>query len=755
MVGGLLAEEVFSPPCESGEARVLGLDENLVKNRAEAVEDDFRPFSPSKKFRALSSVPEPPQGHTDFVLDINAPLVTVPASLAFQLRPYQKEGVHFLYRRWCEHLGSILGDDMVRVKDCSVSFVTGGRQGLGKTIQVVALVAALIRGCAGRFLVLCPLSCCEQWVAELKKWGGLRSSHYNGNVHAKKAAMANLISGRVDVLVTSYETYVQDVEVFATYDWAAVVFDELHRLKSSRTKLYASCMKFICKRRIGLTGTLMQNNLKELFAVVHFIQAGCFGTSQNFEANFVGPIKKGLRRDATAVELAQSKLASEALHNRLCVGSPPGGAVYLRRDKSLIAHTLPKKEDSILFCAMSPMQIDVYARVLQLPEFLLLKESVENCGLHGVPRRQCCLASRSEELRATMLRAIGSLRKVANSLVRVMDNADLAANALDPNMQVQIKRMHLEHNLDLSGKMRVLEQLLHEWHEEGSKVLIFSQSTKMLDILGRFLSHLDFQFCRLDGSIAGDKRQAIIETFCKSLSKFVFLISTKTGGTGLNLCAANVVVIFDPDWNGSNDAQAADRVYRIGQTRDTKIFRLIAAGTIEESMYMRQVYKVQLGNAAIYRSDEKRLFVEDELFGLASLLQHNETSSRTAEILEKSAKRYEVAKSELADAAGAQKGLLEAIFDRDFEALNEDMLAVEDEDESKAHSALAGVLYSHSTTKLLGDDQGEKVLKFALAERLHEWVSAKTIAERQREHDPETFKRQREAFLQARQHEKK
>ncbi len=119
--------------------------------------------------------------------------------------------------------------------------------------------------------------------------------------------------------------------------------------------------------------------------------------------------------------------------------------------------------------------------------------------------------------------------------------------------------------------MRVLEQLLHEWHNEGSKVLVFSQSTKMMDILGRFLSYLGFQFCRLDGSVAGEKRQAIIETFSNVASKFVFLISTKTGGTGLNLCAANVVVIFDPDWNGSNDAQAADRIYRIGQTRDTKI----------------------------------------------------------------------------------------------------------------------------------------------------------------------------------------
>ncbi len=234
------------------------------------------------------------------------------------------------------------------------------------------------------------------------------------------------------------------METLATYDWAAGVFDELHRLKSSRTKLYAACLKLTCRRRIGLIGTLMQNNLKELYAVVHFVQPGCFGTSHKFDTNFVGPIKNGLRRDATPLELAQSKVASEALHNRLCVGSMPGGPVYLRRDKSLIAHSLPKKEDSILFCAMSPLQIDVYQRVLQLPEFQSLTESVQVCGLHGMPRRQCCLSSRSDELRATMLRAIGSLRKVSNSLFEMADDTDLAAKALGPELQARVKEMHLE-----------------------------------------------------------------------------------------------------------------------------------------------------------------------------------------------------------------------------------------------------------------------------------------------------------------------
>jgi hypothetical protein len=225
------------------------------------------------------------------------------------------------------------------------------------------------------------------------------------------------------------------------------------------------------------------------------------------------------------------------------------------------------------------------------------------------------------------------------------------------------------------------------------------------------------------------------------------------------LCAANVVVIFDPDWNGSNDAQAADRIYRIGQTRDTKIFRLIAAGTIEESMYMRQVYKIQLGNAAIHRSDEKRLFADDELFGLASLLQHNESSSRTAAILEKSSKQYEVVKNELADDARKNRGLLEAIFEQDYDALNAEMLQRDEEGAEEAataeNNAVAGVVYSHSTAKLVGDNQDEKALKNAMVQRLHDPQQhtpngGKTVAQRQQEQDPAAFERQRAAFIQAR-----
>jgi SNF2 family DNA or RNA helicase len=141
-------------------------------------------------------------------------------------------------------------------------------------------------------------------------------------------------------------------------------------------------------RQFGWGFFFLSHLWQELYSVVHFIQPGCFGTSASFEANFITPIKNGLRRDASALELAHSKAASETLYQRLCIGSPPGGAVYLRRDKSLIAHTLPKKEDSILFCSMTPMQIDLYSKMLLLPEFQLLFDSVQKCPHHGTPRRQ-------------------------------------------------------------------------------------------------------------------------------------------------------------------------------------------------------------------------------------------------------------------------------------------------------------------------------------------------------------------------------
>ncbi len=171
---------------------------------------------------------------------------------------------------------------------------------------------------------------------------------------------------------------------------------------------------------------------------------------------------------------------------------------------------------------------------------------------------------------------------------------------------------------------------------------------------------------------------------------------------------------------------------------------------------MWQVYKTQLGNAAIHRSDEKRLFADDKLFGLASLLQHNEGSSRTAEILQKSSKQYEIVRNEVAETSNSRGGLLEAIFQRDFDALNEQMLHHEQEQEVvvAGEDSLAGVVFSHSTAKLVGDNVEEKMLKTYMAQHLQEservQQSGKTVAEQKREQDPEAFRRQRESFMQPR-----
>ena len=404
----------------------------------------------------------------------------------------------FLFKRWSENKGAILGDDM----------------GMGKSLQVIAFMATVLSmEKSAKFLIIAPLTTLEQWESEARKWAGLRCSTYHGGRSQKKAALANLLSARVTCLLTSYDTFEREGEDAFNLDWSAVVLDELHRLKSHKTKVYQACVMMDCKRRIGLTGTLMQNNLKELYTVVNFIQPSVLGTPMSFESAYIRPIKSGLRRDAIGLEVAQAKQASKNLANKL-------KDVYLRRDKSLIAgsrsslsclvwsefnflfffslaDSLPSKEDNIMFCAMTDLQTEVYKKVLALPDYELLKSSAEVCDKHQTVRRQCCLADRTSELQALMLKAISNLRKICNHLYRVVESDDKAfcRQALGEELEEKVKRMHLEFDDELSGKLRVLAQLLPEWKKEESKVLLFSQSTKMLDILARFLSHNNYQVC--------------------------------------------------------------------------------------------------------------------------------------------------------------------------------------------------------------------------------------------------------------------
>lgn len=376
----------------------------------------LQPRSPLKKFRPedLSSGGGGVGGGGStpkrIAVDVGAPPYAlsehheIPGELNALLRGYQRAGVEFLYRQWASDSGAILGDDM----------------GLGKTVQTLALIASV----RGKWLILAPLTVLSQWESEAQRYTSLRCAILHGNRDQKRAALAKISGPRADILLTSYETFeTLREEECAHMEWSGVVFDELHRLKSgAKTKIYQACKQIACRRKIGLTGTLMQNNMLELFALVDFIEPGVLGTQQGFESKFSRAIKVGLRRDATWTEIASAREASKLLASTL-------SRVHLRRDKRVLADALPKKDDMVLFCRPTEFQMAVYGRLLESPQIRKLKDSLEPCpcpkSAGKRTRQQCCWADEGLDLGAEILKAISQLRRISNHLYRVID-ADTA-----------------------------------------------------------------------------------------------------------------------------------------------------------------------------------------------------------------------------------------------------------------------------------------------------------------------------------------
>ncbi|CAM6043473.1 unnamed protein product [Sphagnum compactum] len=617
--------------------------------------------------------------------DGGAEVVQVPASINSRLLEHQREGVRFLYKLYRENRGGILGDDM----------------GLGKTIQSIALLAALLQmdgdlDCLARgghvisgssmvsktrgsgvenyvgssskvFLIVCPTSVLRNWEQEFQAWGSFRVGIYHGA--QREAVMAKAEAGDLEVVLTSHDMFRLYGMLLSSIKWDCVIVDEAHRLKNEKSKLYQACSKISTKRRFGLTGTIMQNKYIELFNVFEWAAPGSLGPREFFREYYDEPIKQGQRISAPDRFV---KIAAERKEHLVKLISQH----LLRRTKGeTIGHLMLGKEDNVVFCKMSDVQHRVYRRLLQSPDFQLLvnKDLPCSCGSH-LSRVECCHRIAPDGVIWSYLHSdnpdgcdhcpfclvlpcLVKLQQVSNHLELVKPNPKddrekqlkdeefaTAALAEDALLLGGVKQD--ESFLGLSdaqhcGKMQTLETLLADWLRQGDKVLLFSYSVKMLDILDRFMIRKGYCFCRLDGSTPMGVRQSLVDEFNQSPSKQVFLISTRAGGLGLNLVSANRVVIFDPNWNPAQDLQAQDRSFRFGQQRHVTVFRLLAAGSIEELIYSRQIYKQQLFNIGVNGNIEKRYFegVQDskdykgELFGISNLFR--DLSDFTSDIIGK------------------------------------------------------------------------------------------------------------------------
>lgn len=436
--------------------------------------------------------------------------------------------------------------------------------------------------------------------------------------------------------MTSFDTFRIQGPVLSEINWEIVIADEAHRLKNEKSKLYEACLKIKTKKRLGLTGTVMQNKITELFNLFEWVAPGSLGTREHFREYYDEPLKQGQR--VTAPERFVH-IAEKRKQHLVSVLSK----YMLRRTKEeTIGHLMMGKEDNVVFCQMSKLQKRVYQRMLQLPEIQCLVNKDKPCAC-GSPLKQseCCRRIVPDGPIwsyihrdspdgcdscpfCLVLPCLVKLQQVSNHLELVKPNArddadkqkkdaDFVSAVFGTDIDLAGGVAASESFMDLSdvkhcGKMRALEKLMASWISKGDKILLFSYSVRMLDILEKFLIRKGYSFARLDGSTPTNLRQSLVDDFNASPSKQVFLISTRAGGLGLNLVSANRVVIFDPNWNPSHDLQAQDRSFRYGQKRHVVVFRLLAAGSLEELVYTRQVYKQQLSNIAVAGKMETRYF---------------------------------------------------------------------------------------------------------------------------------------------------
>ncbi|KAL4227328.1 transcriptional regulator [Mactra antiquata] len=460
-----------------------------------------------------------------------------------QLRDYQLDGVNWLMHSWSKDNSIILADEM----------------GLGKTIQTIGFLAILYNTYQlyGPFLVVVPLSTVVAWQREFENWcPEMNVIIYLGDVNSRNLMReyewchAGNKRLKFNVLVTTYEILLKDKSFLGAVSWAELIVDEAHRLKNTDSLLYRTLMEFKSNHRLLITGTPLQNSLKELWALLHFIMPEKFPKWSDFE-------DKHSRADKTGFAL---------LHKQL-------EAFLLRRVKKDVEKSLPAKTEQILRVEMSSIQKQYY-------KWILTKNYKElNKGLKGSA--------------SSFVNIIMELKKCCNHalLVRPPETEPSEAD-------------HLQTLIRGSGKLILLDKLLLRLREKGHRVLIFSQMVRLLDIVSEYLQLRHFQYQRLDGSIRGDLRKSALDHFnAEGSQDFCFLLSTRAGGLGVNLATADTVIIFDSDWNPQNDLQAQARAHRIGQKNQVSVYRLVTKNSVEEEIVERAKRKMVLDHLVIQRMD--------------------------------------------------------------------------------------------------------------------------------------------------------
>lgn len=504
--------------------------------------------------------------------DMSDPLVQTtrlteqPKCVTGTMRPYQLEGLNFLIGLFERGLNGILADEM----------------GLGKTLQTISLLAFLrqYKGLTGPHLIIVPKSTLGNWMNEIKRWcPDIRAVRFHGNQEERKHQATHLVQyGKFDAVVTSYEVVTKEKAHLTKFCWRYLIIDEAHRIKNENSLLSQVVRMFTTQARLLITGTPLQNNLHELWALLNFLLPDVFSSSDVFEKWFSSV--EAVEGDSAASDVQKQQEIIGQLHAVL-------RPFLIRRLKSEVEYSLPPKKETVLFTKLSEMQLNLYRS--------LLKKDIDAINGKGGDR-------------VRLLNILMQLRKCVNHPYLFDGVEDRSLDAFG------------EHLIQNCAKLTLLDKLLPRLKEGGHRVLIFSQMTRVLDILEDYCTMRQFKFCRIDGGTDGEWRDEQIADYNREGSeKFIFLLSTRAGGLGINLATADTVVLYDSDWNAQCDLQAMDRAHRIGQRKPVNVYRLITENSVEERILRTAMSKLRLDTLVIQQgrlTQQKKNLQKDDLLDM-------------------------------------------------------------------------------------------------------------------------------------------
>ncbi|ELP89787.1 CHD3-type chromatin-remodeling factor PICKLE, putative [Entamoeba invadens IP1] len=495
-----------------------------------------------------------------------------------KLRDYQIEGVNWLTYAFSKNVNVILADEM----------------GLGKTIQTITFLRHLYDKCnyVGPHLVVVPLSTINNWAKEFAKWAPrMNCIVYTGDGESRaiirKTEMESTSKKpKFNVLLTTFELVIKDQGLLNLYHWGYLAVDEAHRLKNAEGQLYEALLNLHTECKLLITGTPLQNTLKELWSLLHFLHPEQFPNFEDFEKT----------HKVNAAEELQK------FHSEL-------KPYILRRMKKEVEKSLPPKKERILRVGLSGLQKQYYRWI--------------------ITKNESALKKAVKQQKMSLMNIMIELKKLCNHPLLI-------------NQSISYDEQGL---IESCGKMVLLDKLLVELKKDGHRVLIFSQMVRMLDILAEYMKKRGFSYQRLDGSMGKEPRQRAMEQFnAKDSRDFCFLLSTRAGGLGINLTSADTVIIYDSDWNPQNDLQAQARCHRIGQEKMVNIYRLVTEGSVEEKILMSAKKKMVLDHLVIQTMEKKKKngkesFEKDEIdriikFGAANIFGKDEGEQKKVDLEE-------------------------------------------------------------------------------------------------------------------------